>query len=55
MASALLDIDGDIPRCPDCLHTINVDGLNDEDCGCYCHKTLEEMKQFIQMIEERRV
>lgn len=41
-------------RCPNCFHQINLDGLNDSDCLCYCHQSVSEMKEWLQMIEERR-
>lgn len=53
MSSLLTDGDA-LEHCPNCLHTISIDGLNDEDCECYCHQTLEEMVTWLQMIEERR-
>lgn len=53
MADVLEDANGP-ERCPNCLHTINLDGLNDPDCPCYCHKAVDEMREWLSMIEERR-
>lgn len=48
-------VDGDAPeRCPNCLHGLNLEGFRDEDCECYCHKALEEMEEWLWMIEGRR-
>lgn len=50
-----LALDGDaLSRCPNCLHTISLDGLNDPDCECYCHKAVDEMQEWLKTIEERR-
>jgi len=45
---------GGLERCPDCFHTISIDGLNDEECECYCHMMTEEMQEWLSVIEERR-
>jgi hypothetical protein len=48
--------DGDaLERCPNCFHTICLDGLNDPDCACYCHKAVEEMMTWLIDVEERRI